>query len=248
MPGTGSCHLSARRRGSWVGRPPRPRWDHPWDHEANDTGTSGRVDRRGRHPLTRRKAGAVALLCTLSTLWIVAAATAGLPSQPAGLSPADFHVVVLPSEAAPTTATAEGRAASPSDLGPIADFGVQPPTFAPRPTPDQRATAKVAAKPGWRVRLTGKHASGSATWYCMGGVSACHADYGGGMYAAAGPELRVGAWRGRIVQVCGGGRCINVKLVDWCACGGNHIIDLYSDAFRRLAPTSTGALRVTVRW
>jgi rare lipoprotein A (peptidoglycan hydrolase) len=68
------------------------------------------------------------------------------------------------------------------------------------------------------------------------------------MYAAAGPALRVGAWRGRVVQVCGGGRCIVVTLIDWCACGGNHIIDLYSDAFRRLAPSSTGALPVTVRW
>jgi rare lipoprotein A (peptidoglycan hydrolase) len=48
--------------------------------------------------------------------------------------------------------------------------------------------------------------------------------------------------------VCGGGRCVNVKLIDWCACGGNHIIDLYSDAFRRLAPLSSGALPVTVRW
>jgi rare lipoprotein A (peptidoglycan hydrolase) len=192
----------------------------------------------------------VALLCTLSTLWIVAAATARLPSQPAGLSAADFHAVVIPSGPAPTSAIAIGRSAIPSELPPISDFGEEPRSFAPRPTPEQRATAKVAVKvkPGWRVRLTGKHASGAATWYCMTGVSACHNAYAGGMYAAAGPELRVGAWRGRIVQACGAGRCVNVKLIDWCACGGNHIIDLYSDAFRRLAPLSSGALRVTVRW
>jgi hypothetical protein len=106
----------------------------------------------------------------------------------------------------------------------------------------------VAPKPLWRLRLTGKHASGDATWYCMAGVSDCHSAYAGGMYAAAGPALRVGAWRGRIVQVCGGGRCVNVKLIDWCACGGSHIIDLYSDAFSRLASLSSGALPVTVRW
>ncbi len=44
------------------------------------------------------------------------------------------------------------------------------------------------------------------------------------------------------------GACVVVKLIDWCACGGSHLIDLYSDAFRRLAPLSSGALHVTVSW
>ncbi len=78
-------------------------------------------------------------------------------------------------------------------------------------------------------------------------MSICTSGYPGGMYAAAGPELRVGNWRGRVVRVCGNGRCVNVKLIDWCACGGSHIIDLYSDAFRQLAP-GAGGVRVTVRW
>lgn len=68
------------------------------------------------------------------------------------------------------------------------------------------------------------------------------------MYAAAGPGLRVGDWRGRRVQVCGSGSCIVVRLIDWCACGDGRVIDLYSDAFRRLAPLSTGELRVKVSW
>jgi rare lipoprotein A (peptidoglycan hydrolase) len=68
------------------------------------------------------------------------------------------------------------------------------------------------------------------------------------MYAAAGPGLRIGSWRGRVVRVCGGGSCISVKLIDWCACGNGHLIDLYSDAFRRLAPLSAGAVHVTVTW
>ena len=55
--------------------------------------------------------------------------------------------------------------------------------------------------------------------------------------------LRVGDWRGRRVQVCGGGGCIVVTLIDWCACGGSHVIDLYSDAFQRLAPLSSGAVQ-----
>jgi rare lipoprotein A (peptidoglycan hydrolase) len=68
------------------------------------------------------------------------------------------------------------------------------------------------------------------------------------MYAAAGSELRVGAWRGRLVRVCSSGRCVSVRLIDWCACGGARIIDLYSDAFRRLAPLNAGVVRVTVSW
>jgi len=69
------------------------------------------------------------------------------------------------------------------------------------------------------------------------------------VYAAAGPGLRVGDWRGRRVQVCGSGSCVVVTLVDWCACaGGGRLIDLYSDAYRRLAPLSTGTLRVKVSW
>lgn len=99
-----------------------------------------------------------------------------------------------------------------------------------------------------KASSTGHHASGSATWYCKPGVSVCPASLSGGYNAAAGPALRVGNWRGRVVHVCGSGTCINVRLVDWCACGGGHIIDLFGDAFQRLAPLNTGAVRVTVSW
>jgi rare lipoprotein A (peptidoglycan hydrolase) len=135
-------------------------------------------------------------------------------------------------------------------LGPIADFAEDQPSFAPRPAPRQPNAARSVAKmlPMPKASSTGKRASGSATWYCKTGVSACHSNYPGGYYAAAGPALRVGDWRGRVVRVCGSGSCVNVRLIDWCACGGSHIIDLYSDAFQRLAPLNAGALRVTVSW
>jgi len=87
---------------------------------------------------------------------------------------------------------------------------------------------------------------GLATWYCLRGVSACHKGYGNGMYAAAGPSLRHGNWRGSKVKVCTSSRCVTVTLIDWCACGGGRVIDLYSDAFRKLAPLSKGVLNVTV--
>lgn len=48
------------------------------------------------------------------------------------------------------------------------------------------------------------------------------------------------------MKVCGNGNCVTVTLIDWCACGGNRIIDLYSDAFRRLAPLSQGTIKVSV--
>jgi rare lipoprotein A (peptidoglycan hydrolase) len=142
------------------------------------------------------------------------------------------------------------KRASDAALGPIADFAVDLPSFAPRPAPRQPNAARSVTKvrPMPKASSTGHRASGSATWYCKTGVSACHSNYPGGYYAAAGPALRVGDWRGRVVRVCGSGSCVNVRLIDWCACGGPHIIDLYSDAFQRLAPLNAGAVRVTVSW
>jgi rare lipoprotein A (peptidoglycan hydrolase) len=133
-------------------------------------------------------------------------------------------------------------------LTPIVDFPVASRESGPRPDPSLPNTVEVQVTVPSHPKLTGHHVAGSATWYCQTGVSACHHSYPGGMYAAAGPELRVGSWRGRQVRVCAGGECIWVRLIDWCACGGSHVIDLYSDAFRRLAPLNAGALRVTVSW
>jgi hypothetical protein len=88
---------------------------------------------------------------------------------------------------------------------------------------------------------TALHLGGTATWY----------RYVAGQ-AAAGPRLRaaLGAgWRGRTVAVCAvgiGRRCVVVRLTDWCACGGNRIVDLDRRDFARLASPSLGVLAVTV--
>ena len=79
-------------------------------------------------------------------------------------------------------------------------------------------------------------------------MSPCHYAQSGGMYAAAGAEIRKGDWRGRTVTVCAGDDCIRVTLIDWCACEGNRVIDLYGDAFQQLAPLGEGVIPVTVRW
>lgn len=160
------------------------------------------------------------------------------------LSPADSqhrsHVPDLSSGGCPSLAdTADVTLTdSLSDAEAQAQFG-RPAAVVP-PEPAVRTQSK--ASPG-RIR-----ARGAATWYCVAGVSACHRDYGAGLYAAAGAELRVGDWRGRKVTVCAGDACVRVTLIDWCACEGDRVVDLYGDAFRRLAPLGTGIVRVSVRW
>ena len=80
--------------------------------------------------------------------------------------------------------------------------------------------------------------SGWASWF----------DYPSGQ-AAAGPLLRSGDWHGRVVTVCARD-CIVVALTDACACGDRHgvatLLDLARADFARLAPLSSGILRVTV--
>lgn len=118
------------------------------------------------------------------------------------------------------------------------------PSAPPRIVVTQPA-AKVETKaPRKKVPpVSGRAISGVATWYCEPGVSVCtHGYSSGGAYAAAGPELRraLGHWRGRYVYVNG----VRVQLVDWCACGGNHIIDVYHATWLRIPHPS----RATIRW
>lgn len=75
--------------------------------------------------------------------------------------------------------------------------------------------------------------SGVPTWYCLAGVSRCTRGFPDGLYAAAGPSLRVGNWRGRVVRVCAT-RCLSVTLIDFCACRAPHFLDLYHTAWVRL--------------
>jgi hypothetical protein len=70
----------------------------------------------------------------------------------------------------------------------------------------------------------------------------------GGLYAAIRRDLLF--LRGRQVSVCvaGTSRCVSVTIID-CNCGAHaNLIDMYSDAFRHLAPLSQGAVSVVLRW
>jgi rare lipoprotein A (peptidoglycan hydrolase) len=109
----------------------------------------------------------------------------------------------------------------------------------PQPTQRPATAAVTPASALMPVAALGASVSvsGTATWYGTGP---------GAGDAAAGAELRTGKWRGRAVTVCSGGKCVSVRLTDWCACKGNRIIDLSDEDFRRLAPLSVGIINVTV--
>lgn len=128
----------------------------------------------------------------------------------------------------------------------------------PRPIATTLATPTPAlSKRVSTNRVSTKRVTGAATWFCLPGRSACTVGYpASGAYAAAGPRLRsaIGpSWRGRTVTVCTPD-CIaprvtaSVRLVDWCACPGDHLIDLYASVFGALAPLTAGEASVEVAW
>ncbi len=209
-----------------------------------------------RHASSTRRFVAAALVVALVTLSAASLSSATGPNPPAALDGTAFRLIAG-SDLSNTAAKLPEPAASRGPAPVIADFAIPVRSFAPRPEPNLAVAPRLAATPkpkpkpapAFQAAPDGSvRASGIASWYCKPGVSICHHAYPGGMYAAAGPKLRVGNWRGRVVRVCGNGSCVTVKLIDWCACGGGRVIDLYSDAFRRLAPLSRGTVRVTVSW
>lgn len=102
---------------------------------------------------------------------------------------------------------------------------------APRPAVEQpTAELKEVAKPSSRpvvVLAPTSGTRGSASWYDDPRKA--------GMYAAAGPALRIGDWRGRTVTVCAS-TCFAVVLSDFCGCPGGRVIDLSSTAYAPGAP------------
>ena len=226
--------------------------------------------RRGHSRL--RSLAAIATLISAS-LGVASIATAVPSSRPLSPEPAAFTVIDPQAYAVPAAPTRSPGPTRPPAA--IADFfGDRPlasgeaeerfaqpevdadaptrivikPTPTPKPTPRPQERASGGGGSGGGGGGASVRARGGASWYCLAGVSACHHAYAGGMYAAAGPALRVGDWRGRRVTVCQGGDCVRVTLIDWCGCPGGRVIDLYSDAFRRLEPLSSGTMTVSVRW
>jgi rare lipoprotein A (peptidoglycan hydrolase) len=183
----------------------------------------------------------MALLFLLSALPAASLAIAGRVELPPEATSSEF-TRIRPDAFGPPPAVVRR---SPTAASTIADFRGSLRSLGPRPQPDIEVAPRVTVV--GPVVGRSNRVGGTASWYCQSGVSACHHDYAGGMYAAAGPALRVGDWRGRYVRVCGSGTCVVVRLIDWCACP-SRAIDLYSDAFRRLAPLSEGTIPTTISW
>jgi hypothetical protein len=132
---------------------------------------------------------------------------------------------------------------------PIPSPSLRPsPSPSPSPAPSPRPqTSRSTPRPG------GPNITGTATWFCNlthaeARRSRCRAGYpdigGDQLYAAVRP---VDARHDRAL-VCFGKKCVEVTIIDCLCHGGPNIIDLYSDAFRRLAPLGRGRITVTVTW
>jgi hypothetical protein len=158
---------------------------------------------------------------------------AAVPSWTYAPPSASFLPVVVPA-ATPEPSTSPGP--SVASMRPVEKAHQVVPT--PRPTP------RPTPKPKRRfVKPTSGGIRGVATWYCLPGRSRCtHGFPADGAYAAAGPELRaaLGNWRGRAVWVNG----VRVKLIDFCACSGDHVIDVYHATWRTIPHPDS----VVIRW
>lgn len=112
------------------------------------------------------------------------------------------------------------------------------------PKPQVVVKSKPTSKP--TVNKTRHSIAGQASWYCKTGVSICTRNHPGGFYAAIRRDLLF--LRGKRIKVCDSNNCITVTIID-CNCGPRaNLIDLYSDAYRRLAPLSTGRINVVIKW
>lgn len=116
------------------------------------------------------------------------------------------------------------------------------------PKPDVIVKVKPTPKPVInqpKNTTTGNSLRGTASWYCLSGVSRCTVGYPGGYYAAIRRDLL--ELRGDTVLVCAS-RCVRVKIID-CNCGPDaNLIDLYWDAFNAIGNPSLGRMKVTISW
>jgi hypothetical protein len=115
-------------------------------------------------------------------------------------------------------------------------------------SPEDRQTQPPPTAKPQPARVAVGSVEGKASWYCVPGRSRCPTFAHGGLFAAAGPALRVGNWRGRYVTVWYGKAHVTVQLIDSCERGCTVAIDLFGDAFAQLAPLGTGRIDVRVTW
>lgn len=140
------------------------------------------------------------------------------------------------------------------------------PTVASRPSGEGQSVAATGTSPSQTrasARPQPRHSSsaapsgptaviaGIASWFCIPGRSACTSGYPASCAcAAAGPLIRaaLGDWRGREVTVWRADHraSVVVRLVDWCACPGGRVLDLYAGIYGQLDSLASGLLDVEV--
>ncbi len=230
----------------------------------------------------RNPAGAILILALLgggaSFVGYAAPRPAQNPALPGdGAIPTATWVTsvgVVPSGVASSDLSAQAGAPRPNRTSD--GRGVVAATPAPRPRPTAGPSPKVAAASPRRVArrpvpaaatrppaslagVGGHLLSGLSSWYCSPGRSACTAGFpASGLYAAAGPAVRAAigpSWRGTVVTVTTSRASVRVRLVDWCACGGGRLLDLYASVFSGSpeqpglgVPLSAGVVDVRVSW
>jgi hypothetical protein len=148
----------------------------------------------------------------------------------------------------PELAVYEPPAPSPTPIVGLHEYAAPlrvAPTASPKPDRASRSKSRPEATHtrAWSGRGTIR-VRGYATWYATGPS---------GLFAAAGPTLRRAlgpGWRGSRVLVCHSRACVEVKLIDWCACGARHgvptVLDLSDEAFAEIARLGSGVVRVVV--
>lgn len=196
--------------------------------------------RRTLRPIHALLAGllGVALGFFIAHATLAASRGARVPMDAGSASAADRGLPEAPTGAGASLApAAELEQPAPSPSGASVPEHLLAVTPAPRPAVAQPAGDVAIVTPKPVVVLPPAHgATGDASYY----------DWRPGE-AAAGPALRVGAWRGRLVTVCASS-CVQVRLTDFCGCPGGRVIDLDDASFAQLAPLSRGLVRVTVTW
>lgn len=198
---------------------------------------SGSTDLRGG----LCKAGMVGLLAAALALTLAHQTASITPVQSSPVAASMSTSVPVPTTAPrpPSTPSVEleppeGRRGGELVPAPTASPTAQPHQAKPQPTRTARPTS----------------IAGTATYYCnkdatRGPLSRCTRGHPDGLYAAISPDLAF--LTGKTVRVSYGASYVDVVIID-CNCRATRSIDLYADAFVRLAPLTLGRLHVTLSW
>lgn len=112
------------------------------------------------------------------------------------------------------------------------------------PSTNRTGPASTGASPDPTSSGESSAIRGLATW-CAPTPTRCQS-WGGSAKLGAVPTFRYGD-KPYLVDVCNrAGACVTVKVVSYCGCPGDRVIDLSPSAFVRLAPLSRGVIPVTV--